>query len=668
MKVTDELYKTLLDVYKITLKKVKEVQNQGKLMKIPCERILAKNLKFSYGHSSFQYDYANIEYLDFYEWNTNYFNDFLDKEIKPLQECDSATNLLCSYFKVSDDRKIYVREAGIYGFVRFLMKQIPNDKVNDRNISSYINILLNDFNTDNQFTWKVTCWLGSINFESESIKIGNFEIRKPILDELNILRQKSQHIDDFDKITGKTLFSSAVLEFSMKAERQVLGIYSDSIRHEIECCIDAMRLFKVGNVFVTYQSVTPISILNAGHTESLEPPFDKSWKDKIDYEHTSNYEYTIQKNEEASFCKFFQKIKPLLKSIPPKNYLSGNYLDLALHRYKDSLLRSEVNVNRIVSAISCLEALLSNSQSEITYKISIHVAAILRCLGFDSIRVFEKMKTAYKIRSTVLHGSKLDKKRIAFSKNHTHEVVNYARLCLLISIQLKNKFSKDQLIAKIDYSLINSKHQEELQKVIAEDVFIPQIYPYRKIENGDEFENKKIACIGWGSLIWNPKDLKITGEWFKDGPKLPLEFVRKSKDGRITLVIDTDSTSLQTLWVRMNTNNLGEAILSLKEREESDKIEFVKATDTVTDPIKKEIVEWLQMKKIDVAIWTGLGSKFDTNRRPTLEEVITYLKNLDVTPKKIAEEYIRKAPEQITTAYRKEIERVLGWAHVNSDH
>jgi len=43
---------------------------------------------------------------------------------------------------------------------------------------------------------------------------------------------------------------------------------------------------------------------------------------------------------------------------------------------------------------------------------------------------------------------------------------------------------------------------------------------------------KKIACIGWGSLIWDPRDLLVQREWFKDGALLPVEFARQAfKDG-----------------------------------------------------------------------------------------------------------------------------------------
>jgi hypothetical protein len=48
----------------------------------------------------------------------------------------------------------------------------------------------------------------------------------------------------------------------------------------------------------------------------------------------------------------------------------------------------------------------------------------------------------------------------------------------------------------------------------------------------------KCAVLGWGSLIWNRAELEIAAEFAPNGPLLPIEFCRVSKDGRLTLAID----------------------------------------------------------------------------------------------------------------------------------
>lgn len=44
--------------------------------------------------------------------------------------------------------------------------------------------------------------------------------------------------------------------------------------------------------------------------------------------------------------------------------------------------------------------------------------------------------------------------------------------------------------------------------------------------------------LGWGSLLWDPRELPREGVWQRGGPQLTLEFSRVSRDGRLTLVID----------------------------------------------------------------------------------------------------------------------------------
>jgi len=183
----------------------------------------------------------------------------------------------------------------------------------------------------------------------------------------------------------------------------------------------------------------------------------------------------------------------------------------------------------------------------------------------------------------------------------------------------------------------------------------------------------KIACLGWGSLIWRPQNLLIQQKWFEDGPIIPIEFCRESKDKRITLVITENVRPVRVLWSLMSTDNFEIAIESLRLREGIDKknkdslIGQVSHSDTITENIKKSIQKWLNEKDLDAAIWTDLKPKFKgQDRTPTIGEVLKHLTELKYEDRLNAEEYIRKAPKQIDTDYGREIEMRLGWSKIDS--
>lgn len=179
----------------------------------------------------------------------------------------------------------------------------------------------------------------------------------------------------------------------------------------------------------------------------------------------------------------------------------------------------------------------------------------------------------------------------------------------------------------------------------------------------------KIACIGWGSLIWDRQDLLVRDEWFEDGPVLPIEFTRQSRNGRITLIIDDLGTPVTTLWSLMTTDVFDDAKESLMVREDTtkSKIHSVKSTDneSTLGPYQITVLRWLQEKQLDAAVWTGLSFSEHTNwTRPSLEYVIKYLTSLEGEVGRLAEEYVRRAPKQIDTEYRREIEKKLGWTYL----
>lgn len=177
-----------------------------------------------------------------------------------------------------------------------------------------------------------------------------------------------------------------------------------------------------------------------------------------------------------------------------------------------------------------------------------------------------------------------------------------------------------------------------------------------------------IACLGWGSLIWNPGDLPVDGNWFEDGPFLPIEYSRQSKDGRLTLVVVADSALVPVLWCKINLETLVAAKVALQARENiPDKyleksIGYITSDTICQTSVYQTIKDWAANHSVDAVIWTNLKPKFkNENRAPTVTEAITYLKSLPNETKQIAEEYIRRTPKQIRTEFRKRIEKELGW-------
>ena len=138
-----------------------------------------------------------------------------------------------------------------------------------------------------------------------------------------------------------------------------------------------------------------------------------------------------------------------------------------------------------------------------------------------------------------------------------------------------------------------------------------------------------IACLGWGSLIWDPQDLPIRRYWFEDGPLVPVEFARQSEDGRITLVIVPSADPVRSQWALMDSDSLADARERLRRREGNTKNQYIGdwSRGNCSPASIPELSEWALARNIDSVVWTALPPKFDSEniRLPSVEEVIAYL-------------------------------------------
>jgi hypothetical protein len=180
-----------------------------------------------------------------------------------------------------------------------------------------------------------------------------------------------------------------------------------------------------------------------------------------------------------------------------------------------------------------------------------------------------------------------------------------------------------------------------------------------------------IVCLGWGSLIWRPEKLALKDPvtWYSDGPALPVEFARKSRESRlITLVLVEHGPAVPVLWSEMAIDNLDAARRDLAAREHTPRIDRIGCWPSAESfPHVETIAAWGRAKGIDGVVWTALGPRFDADGEiASAEEIVAYLRSLAGNTKTSAEEYVRRAPPQIRTPNRAIIERELGWTPVGS--
>lgn len=176
-----------------------------------------------------------------------------------------------------------------------------------------------------------------------------------------------------------------------------------------------------------------------------------------------------------------------------------------------------------------------------------------------------------------------------------------------------------------------------------------------------------IACLGWGSLVWDPRGLPIQKNWFNDGPFIHVEFMRQSRDGRLTLVLTETERPVRSLWAVMDSTGLEVARKILADREGIPERNVTNSIGSwsigaASPDYVLGLPEWAQAHGIQHVIWTALPPKLgNESKQSSAEEILGYLRGLIGAPRRNAEKYVRLAPKQIDTEYRRRIEAEFHW-------
>jgi hypothetical protein len=185
----------------------------------------------------------------------------------------------------------------------------------------------------------------------------------------------------------------------------------------------------------------------------------------------------------------------------------------------------------------------------------------------------------------------------------------------------------------------------------------------------------KSAVLAWGSLVWDPRELRTAAGFAADGPLLPVEFCRISADGRLTLAIDeTFGVVCKTYSAPSAFDDLDAAIENLRLREKTNarEIGFVETASGKQSDVAAErhpeaaatIAAWTAAAGYDAVIWTALARNFEDWTKGgepfSVTAAVRYLERLEAEDAETFERalaYIRNAPSEVETPVREKVAR-----------
>jgi|GEM_PF-1816582 len=377
-------------------------------------------------------------------WSHKDKDAFIEKLLKDEATLDGIIVDLCASYGVQPKK---AREA-----LKSLAHAVLGNgdrNISDNEILNKLVLMLRDLD-DAPTIWKATVWLQGIWVPGESVICGDLILRQPTADDLSGFVSQTAH--DF----GFKLFEdhpSSILEFKHRSSKP------SDVQREIERIIETLRLYRLGSVRAVRSSYRGETILRASMASGYMLGNTR---------HTSEYSYDLGQSDADHLQSFVVTMLPLV-SRHPTDSSAVEPISMALKRYREALLAGGAIESRIALAISCLEALFlkAKERSELSHRLSQRAAALLKYANVPPVKAYRELVRAYDVRSTFVHGSPMADEYAGQAGSLAETILEYARLAIVIFMQTQSSIGKDELIAKLESSLLEDKPREKIGSLMA---------------------------------------------------------------------------------------------------------------------------------------------------------------------------------------------------------
>ncbi len=440
MKEKNTLSGNLYELTKQVIKQLKEKRDKKEMVPVKYPYLQAKISDFKYEKGTTGYA-TSFEKCSKERWDDRSKFDFVAKS-KELKEYKETLKIIAEILDESEGQSDFWLDRFVH---RIIDESLHG--IDEKDIVELVTLFIFDLeHTPIQLNPVV--WLNGIYMETDMIEINkNFKIKKP---EPSDLEYKISY--DIMPVMGPDLsqrMPSAIMLIRHRAKGQPETLY------KIQTIISTFRLFRVGSVIGTRTQWNPITILGfRGTTQSTKS--------------STPFKYGLDKNDEQKLRNFFGLMEPIVSSqLTQKKNKEENFVTIAFDRYNNAL-EEKMPESRLTYGTMCLEALYLEGEMELTRRLSQRVACAMSFFGYKPLDVFNTMKKSYAIRSRFVHGSKIEKNHRKNLAELEKELMDYARVSIIIFLQLQGNLEKDDFLSKLDTSLLDEKAKKELNDFLKE--------------------------------------------------------------------------------------------------------------------------------------------------------------------------------------------------------
>ncbi len=431
--------------------KVSEAKSQNKLVQTSETHVRPKFEQFEYGDGGIRATRWTTEYFDKTEWHWRHQNEFIQTILKSAPTFQECSEMLKKEFSGKTGRL----DCGLYDFAR-AVAFAAIEELSDAGLAEIVSKFVGDLNNA-PTNIRVSAWVDGLWLKDEQILLPDFVLRRPTLEDVQVERPISMAIHSHFGMDAMGFSSPAILDFTIRT-----ATIHDT-QEEVLSLMNVFRLFRLGSVQSLKYLVAPDSILRPGFTSGHPANFH------------AIYKYALATDDQESLNSFLKSVKPLVRVDFKQPDLEKQPADLAFLRYSDAVLTVGSIEARITAAITCLEALYlkGEERSELSHKLSLRAASLLRLLDANPIEIQNQIHRAYEIRSTHIHGGQVAKDRLKDGDDLCRKILECARQSVVVFLQLKGKVEKDEFLNKLDRALLEQKSLERVQKQL-EELVIPK--------------------------------------------------------------------------------------------------------------------------------------------------------------------------------------------------